>query len=293
MRCCRSKSPTTSSSPLFKSLRYPCRRRHGVLERRLVQPGHSVRNLCITQVQQRGPGRSLGLGRFDLVRSLGRSDSLPEDFILRCRDLLAVTLSVLVLRKCSLGIHVQRCIEVEWRLISCCGLHWRGSGERGAWSWIPGLAVAPRSSHGRSGWSHGSPGLSLGLLGPSDERTDGALRRMEEPLWRLGSCWRSSRRGWSPSGWKRLVHPLACPPDSPALPIHPLLLLEEVLDHPNHLGHQNVTVNYVMTPPSRHLLGCQSLYPQLWSGRPLWQGRHLWPSRPLLPSRPLWLGHCL
>ena len=46
---------------LFKSLRYPCRRRHGVLERRLVQSGHSVRNLCITQVQQRGPGRSLGL----------------------------------------------------------------------------------------------------------------------------------------------------------------------------------------------------------------------------------------
>ena len=98
---------------LFKPLRYPCRGRHGVLERRLVQPGHSVRNLCITQVQQRGPGRSLSLGKVDLARSLGRSDSLPEDFILRFRDLLAVTLSILVLRKCSLGIHVQRCIEVE------------------------------------------------------------------------------------------------------------------------------------------------------------------------------------
>ena len=158
---------------LFKPLRYPCRGRHGVLERWLVQPGHSVRNLCITQVQQRGPGRSLSLGRIDLVRSLGRSDSLPEDFILCCRDLLAVTLSILVLRNGSLGIHVQRCTEVEWRLISCCGLHWRGSGEWGAWSWIPGLAVVPGSSHGRSGWSHGSPGLSLGLLGPSDERTDG------------------------------------------------------------------------------------------------------------------------
>ena len=35
-----------------------------------------------------------------------------------------------------------------------------------------------------------------------DERTDGALRRMKEPLWRLGSSfWRSSRRGWSLVGW--------------------------------------------------------------------------------------------
>ena len=118
---------TTSSSSL-SPMRYPCRGRYGVLERWLVQPGHSVRNLCITQVQQRGPGRSLSLGRVDQ----GWSDSLPEDFILRCRDLLAVALSILVLRKCSLGIHVRRCIEVEWRPISCCGLHWRGSGEWGA-----------------------------------------------------------------------------------------------------------------------------------------------------------------
>ena len=186
---------------LFKPLCYPCRGRHGVLERRLVQPGHSVRNLCITQVQQRGPGRSFSLGRVDLVRSLGWSDSLPEDFILRCRDLLAVALSILVLRKCFLGIHVQRSIEVEWRPVSYCGLHWWGSGEWGARSWIPGLAVVPRSSHGRSGRSHGSPGLSVGLLGPSDERTNRTLRRIEEPLWRLGSCWRSSRRGWSLVVW--------------------------------------------------------------------------------------------
>ena len=75
------------------------------------------------------------------------------------------------------------------------------SGEWGAWSRIPGLAVVPRSSHGRSGRSHGSPGLSLGLVGPSDERTDRTLRRMEEPLWRLGSCWRSSRRDWSLVVW--------------------------------------------------------------------------------------------
>ena len=85
--------------------------------------------------------------------------------------------------------------------MSNAALKLRGSGEWGAWSWIPGLPVVPRSSHGRSGRSHGSPGLSLGLLGPSDERTDRTLRRMEEPLWRLGSCWRSSRRGWSLVGW--------------------------------------------------------------------------------------------
>ena len=54
----------------FDPLRFPCCGRHGVLERWLVQPGHSVRNLCLTQVQQRGPGRSLSLGRVDLVRSL-------------------------------------------------------------------------------------------------------------------------------------------------------------------------------------------------------------------------------
>ena len=99
---------------------------------------------------------------------------------------------------------------------------------------------------------------------------------------------------WStgpPSGWKRLEHPLAWLPDSPALPIRPLPLLEEVLDHRNRPGHQNVTVNCVMTPPSKHLLCC--LYPQLWSGRPLWQGRHLWSSHPLSPSRPLWLGRPL
>ena len=90
---------------------------------------------------------------------------------------------------------------------------------------------------------------------------------------------------WSPSGWKRLDHPLAWLPDSPALPIHPLPLLEEVLDHQNRPGHQNATGNCVMTPPSKHLLCC--LIPQLWSSRPLWQGRHLWSSRPLLPSRPV------
>ena len=87
---------------LFKLLCNPCCGRHGVLERRLVQPGHSVRNLYLTRVQQRGPGRSLSLGRVDLVRSLGRSDSLPKDFILCCRD-LAVTLSILVLQNGSLS----------------------------------------------------------------------------------------------------------------------------------------------------------------------------------------------
>ena len=78
-----------------------------------------------------------------------------------------------------------------------------------------------------------------------------------------------------------------------SLPIRPLPLLEEVLDHPNRLGHQNVILSYEMTPPSRHLLGCQWSYHQLWAGRPLWPGCHLWSSRPLLPSRPLWLGRCL
>ena len=186
---------------LIKSLSYPCRGRHGVLERRLVQPGHSVRNLCLTQVQQRGPCSSLSLGRVDLEHSPGRSDRLPEGIILRSRNLLPVTLSILVLRKCSLGIHVQCCIKVEGRLIPCCGLHWRGSGEWGTWSGIPWLAVVPRSSHGRSRRSHGSPGLSVGLLGPSDKRTNRTLRSMEEPLWRLGSCWRSSRSGWSRVVW--------------------------------------------------------------------------------------------
>ena len=41
----------------------------------------------------------------------------------------------------------------------------------------------------------------LGLLGPPDKRTDRTLRNMEEPLWRLGSCWRSSRSGWSRVVW--------------------------------------------------------------------------------------------
>ena len=186
---------------LIKPLSYPCRGCHGVLERRLVQPGHSVRNLCLTQVQQRGPCSSLSLGRVDLERSPGRSDRLPEGIILRSRNLLPVALSILVLRKCSLGIHVQGCIKVERRLIPCCGLHWRGSGEWGTGSGIPWLAVVPRSSHGRSRRSHGNPGLSVGLLGPSDKRTDWTLRSMEEPLWRLGSCWRSSRSGWSRVVW--------------------------------------------------------------------------------------------
>ena len=85
--------------------------------------------------------------------------------------------------------------------LTCCGLHWRGSGEWGTWSGIPWLAVVPRSSHWRSRRSHGSPGLSVGLLGPPDKRTDRTLRSMEEPLWRLGSCWRSSRSGWSRVVW--------------------------------------------------------------------------------------------
>ena len=86
---------------LFKSLSYPCRGRHGVLERWLVQPGHSVRNLCLTQVQQRGPCSSLSLGRVDLERSPGRSDRLPEGIILRSRNFLPVALSILVLQMLS------------------------------------------------------------------------------------------------------------------------------------------------------------------------------------------------
>ena len=127
-----------------------------------------------------------------------------------------------------------------------------------------------------------------GLLGMT------TMPPLTEPTVELESGRTSS---WSPSGWKRLDHPLAWLPDSPALLIRPLPLLEEVLDHRNRPGHQNVTVNCVMTPPSKHLLCC--LIPQLWSGRPLWQGRHLWSSHPLLPSRPLWLvrplwpGRCL
>ena len=160
-----------------------------------------ARTLCLTQVQQRGPCSSLGLGRVDLERAPGRCGRLPEGIILRSRNLLPVALSILVLRKCSLGIHVQCCIKVEGRLILCCGLHWRGSGEWGTWSGIPWLAVVPRPSHWRSRRSHGSPGLSAGLLGPPDKRTDRTLRSMEEPLWRLGSCWRSSRSGWSRVVW--------------------------------------------------------------------------------------------
>ena len=170
---------TTSSSSL-SPMSYPCRGRHGVLERLLVQPGHSVRNLCLTQVQQRGPFSSHSLGRVDLERPLGRSDSLPEDFILCCRNLLAVTLSILVLRKCSLGIQVQRCIEVEWKLISCCGLHWRGSGEWGAWPGIPWLAVVPRSSHGHSRRSHGVLACLLA-----------SLARLTRELIELCGVWRN------------------------------------------------------------------------------------------------------
>ena len=73
---------------------------------------------------------------------------------------------------------------------------------------------------------------------------------------------------WSPSSWKRLVHPLAWLPDSPALPIRPLPLLEEVLDHPTCPDHQNVSPLLL----SRHL----------------WPGRHLWPIRHLWPRRHLW-----
>ena len=131
------------------------------------------------------------------------------------------------------------------------------------------------------------------------------LMELSGTLGRSKRHWSNVVECWSPSCWKRLVHPLAWLPDYPALPIRGLPLLEEVLDHPNRLCHQNVIVSYEMIPPSRHLLGCHWLYHQLWSVRPLWQGRHLWPSRPLLPSRPLWLvrrlwlsrslwpGHCL
>ena len=186
----------------FKPLRYTCRRSHRVLERRLVQPRDSVSHLGITQVQQRGPGRSLCLSRVDFVRSLWCSHSLSEDLILRCRDLLTVTLIFLVIRNGSLGIRVHRYSEVDWRLISCRRLHWRGSREWGTWSGFPGLVVALGLSHGNPGLSHGSPGLSLGRPGPSDKRTDGNLWSMEKPLWRLGSSlWSSSRRGWSPLGW--------------------------------------------------------------------------------------------
>ena len=105
----------------FKPLRYTCRRSHRVLERRLVQPRDSVSHLRITQVLQRGPGRSLCLSRVDFVQSLWCSHSLSDDLILRCRDLLTVTLVFLVIRNGSLGIRVHRCSEVDWRLI--CAVH--------------------------------------------------------------------------------------------------------------------------------------------------------------------------
>ena len=115
--------------------------------------------------------------------------------------------------------------------------------------------------------------------------------------------------------WIRLVYPLAWLTDSPALPIHPLPLLEEVLDHPIHLGHQNVSLSFEMTPPSDicwvvigRIINCGRAVHSGWAVtcgravpccRPLWLGRCLWPSRPLLPgrclwpSRNLWSGLCL
>ena len=60
--------------------------------------------------------------------------------------------------------------------------------------------MGPRSSHGRSGRSHGSPGLSIGLLGPSDERTNRTLEAYGgtsletwflleiQPAWLISCC---------------------------------------------------------------------------------------------------------
>ena len=84
---------------IFKPLRYTCRRNQRVLQRRLVQPRYSVSHLWITQVQQRGSGRSLCLSRVDFKRSLWRSHSLSEDLVSSCWDLLTVTVIVLVIRK--------------------------------------------------------------------------------------------------------------------------------------------------------------------------------------------------
>ena len=99
----------------------------------------------------------------------------------------------------SLGLRVHGRGEVEWRLVSCRRLYWRGSGQWWTRSGFPGLAAM---SHGHPGLSHGSLDFSLGLPGPPEKRTDGTLWSMEKPLWRLRySLWSSSRRGWSPVGW--------------------------------------------------------------------------------------------
>ena len=188
-------------------------------------------------------------------------------------------------------------------LIELCGV-WRNlSGDLvlvGDPAGVADLVLSEsRSGTGKDAWTVGLMELS-GTLGSSMRRWSNVHTDIKSTsvAWLMVLGIEGKRSGvLDPAGWKRLDHPLAWLPDSPALPIRPLPLLEEVLDHRNRPGHQNVTVNWVMTPPSKHLLCC--LIPQLWSGRPLWQGRHLWLSRPLLPScplwlvRPLWPGRCL
>ena len=164
----------------FKPLRYACRGRHGVLERRLVQPRYSVRNLRNTQVHQRGPGRSLSLGRVDLVRSLRSSYSLPEE--MSSEMALLESTSNAALKLSGDSSHAVDSTEEDLE-----------SGERD----LESLDSLWFLAH-LTGVLGGLTGV-LACLSASLARL---TRRMEEPLWRLGSSfWRSSRLDWSPVGW--------------------------------------------------------------------------------------------
>ena len=217
-------------------------------------------------------------------RDLESLDSLW--FLVRLTDVLGGLTGVLACLSASLACLTRELMEL-WGI-------WRNlSGDLGLLSGDPAgvadlLLVESCPGTGNDDWTAGLMELS-GTLGRSKRRWSNVHNDIKSTSvdWLMVFEMEGKSGGvLVPAKLETSGPPTGLAAGSPALPIRPLPLLEEVLDHRIRLDHQNVILSYEMTPPSRHLLGCQ------WPCHKLWPGRHLWPSRPLLPSRPLWPGRC-
>ena len=165
----------------LETLGNTCHRGHGILERGLVQPRYPICDFTVAEIQKWCPGHPAWLGGIDLEGTFVSHDSLPEQLILGCRDLLLSAVFILIVGNgpvFDLVLRIQGRQKIHRRRISGRWIRWwRPSDGR---TGTCGLSSVVQSS----GPSHRCPGPSHWHLGSSVWR----------PRWSLG-----------PPGWGFII----------------------------------------------------------------------------------------
>ena len=160
----------------LETLGNTCHRGHGILERGLVQPRYPICDFTVAEIQKWRPGRPAWPGGIDLEGTFGSHDSLQEQLILGCRDLLLSAVFILIVGNgpvLDLVLRVQGRRKIHRRSISGRWIRrWRPSDGRTGTCGLCSVVQSSGPSHRCPGPSHWHPGSSVWRprwsLGPSE-----------------------------------------------------------------------------------------------------------------------------